>query len=320
MATGTYGTIRPADMSPSDVDITVFYSENRETTNTTVFKLDSSNLQEIENPINATTTGGGNTRLSIPVPVPEGFEIFGGLYKLNLPVDSFSSKGIYSIVFKPVEIRTKIVDCGVLSAFPDVKGIVLDGSDPNLNTFVDKLENNNLIGYRIEYLNSNRSVTDRKLRNFFKIVTSNNRSEPINQNITNTSQKAIRYRFNDNSTLVFCTVSPSSSSNVTPNVLPFIGSPNQDIIITNTFFSPFVLELELVDYDIESLAIGLFGNQTKSLEDGIYTIYNFNTDIYKQYNIYEIKDRFTGKPLFEIKEDKLNNIDFTKAFNNISSV
>ena len=321
MATGTYGTIRPADMSPTDVDITVFYSENRETTNTAVFKLDSSNLQEIENPVvGGTPIGGGGTSRLAQDTSTTGFEIFGGLYKLNLPVDAFSAKGIYSIVFKPVEIRTKIVDCGVLSAFPDVKGIVLDGSDPDLGAFVDKLENNNLIGYRIEYLNANKSVSDRKLRNFFKIVTSNNRSEPVNQNITNTSQKAIRYRFNDNSTLVFCTVSPSSPTNVNPNVLPFIGSPNQDIIITNTFFTPFVLELELVDYDIESLAIGLFGNQTKSLEDGIYTVYNFNNDIYKQYNLFEIKDRFTGKPLFEIKEDRLNNIDFTKGFDDISNV
>lgn len=300
---GTYGTIRPADMAPSDVDITVFYSENRETENTRVFKLDSQNLIPIQNPNNTS-----------------GFEIFGGLYTLKLPVGDFGAKGIYTIVFKPVEMRTRIVDCGVLSAFPDIKGLLFDVSDPKLSEFVDKFENNNLIGYRIEYLNTDTSVSERKLQNFFKIVTSNNRAEPVNQNLTNTNQKAIRYRFNDNSTLVFCTVSPSSPSNVKPNVLPFIGSPNQEVIITNTFFSPFALEVELVDYDIESLAIGLFGNQTKSLEDGIYTLYNFNNDIYKQYNLFEIKDRFTGKPLFEIKEDRLNNIDFSKGFDDVSNV
>lgn len=304
MATGTYGTIRSADMSPTDVDITVFYSENRESSNTSVFKLDSQNLQPIANP--------NNTQA--------GFEIFGGLYTLNLPIEKFSSKGIYTIVFKPVEIRTRIVDCGVLSAFPDIKGILFDASDPNLANFVDKFENNNLIGYRIEYLNPDITATDRKVQNFFKIITSNNRAEPVNQNLTNTNQKAIRYRFNDNSTLVYCTVSPSTPSNVKPNILPFIGAPNQDVIITNTFFSPFVLEVELVEYDVESLAIGLFGNQTKSLEDGIYTVYNFNDDIYRQYNLFEIKDRFTGKPLFEVKENRLNNIDFTKGFDDISNV
>jgi hypothetical protein len=80
-----------------------------------------------------------------------------------------------------------------------------------------------------------------------------------------------------------------------------------------------MLEVEVVDHDIETLAIGLFGNQSKSLEDGVYTIYNFNNDIYKQYSLYEIKDRFTGQPLYEIKEEK-TSIDFTKTFNNVTSV
>jgi len=63
----------------------------------------------------------------------------------------------------------------------------------------------------------------------------------------------------------------------------------------------------------------LFGNQTKSLEDGIYTIYNFNNDIYKQYDLYEIKDKFNGKPLFEVREQR-TSIDFTKTFNSITTI
>lgn len=302
MASGVYGTIRAADMSPSDVEITVFYSPNRESSNTRIFKLDSSNLVPINNPNNTS-----------------GFEIFGGLYTLRLPVNDFGTKGIYTMTFKPTEIRTTIVDCGVLSAFPDIKGIVLDTSDPGLSAALQSFENNNLVGYRVEYLNTDTTAADKKIKNFFRIITSNNRSEPVNQNLTNVNQKAIRYRFNDNSTLMFCTLSPSAPTNVNPNVLPFIGTPNQEIIITNTFFSPFILEVEMVDYDIESLAIGMFGNQSKGLEDGIYTIYNFSDEIYKQFNLYEIKDRFTGKPLFEIKENRLNNIDFTKGFNDVSN-
>lgn len=302
MSTGVYGTIRPADMSPEDVDITVFYSRDRESANTKIFKLASSNLIPINNPVNTS-----------------GFEIFGGLYTLRLPVSDFGNKGIYTITFKPVEIRTKIVDCGVLSAFPDIKGIVLDTSDPNIASFITNFENNNLVGYRVEYINTNPTANNKKIQNFFRIVTSNNRAEPVNQNLSNTNQKAIRYRFNDNSTLVFCTLTPSAPSNVTPNTLPFIGQPNQDVVITNTNFSPFMLEVEIVDYDVESLAIGLFGNQSKSLEDGIYTIYNFSNEIYKQYDLYEIKDRFTGKPLFEIRENRFNNIDFGKEFDEVSN-
>lgn len=303
MANGTYGIVRPADMSPSDVDITVFYSQNRGEQTNRVFKLDSSNLIE-------------NNNIDNP---QSGFEIFGGLYTLKLPVEQFSDIGIYSIVIKPIEIRTKIVDCGVLSASPDIKGFILDGSDSGLSEFVEKIENNGLIGYRVEYLSPDPTADDLKLRNFFRIITSNNRAEPVNQNLTNTNQKSIRYRFNDNSSLIFCTLSPSSESNVKPNVFPFIGQPNQEIIITNTYFNPTMIEVEMVEHDIESLAIGILGNQTKSLEDGIYTIYNFNDEIFKQYNIFEIKDRFTGKPLFEIRQER-DNIDFSKDIDNITNI
>jgi hypothetical protein len=80
-----------------------------------------------------------------------------------------------------------------------------------------------------------------------------------------------------------------------------------------------MVEIEMVEHDIETLAYGLFGNQTKSLEDGIYTIYNFENQIYKQYNLFEIKDQFTGTPLFEVREER-DNIDFTKTFDNVSNI
>jgi hypothetical protein len=298
MSTGTYGIVRAADVDPSDVQITVFYSPNRQTQTTNTFTLGSNNLVNI---------GDSNT----------GIDVFGGLYTLNLPVSQFQSKGIYTIAIKPVEIRAKIVDCGVLSALPDNKGIVFDVSDPNLSPFTSKFENNNLIGYRIEYLDI-RNPT-KKVRNLFRVITSNNRSEPVTQNLTNTNQKAIRYRFNDNATLVFCTVTPNAPTNVKPDVVPYIGVPNQEVILTHTFFNPIMIEVEMIEHDFDTLAYGLFGNQTKGLEDGIYTVYNFDNNIYKQYNLFEIKDRFTGKPLHEVREER-TNIDFTKNFNDIANV
>ena len=307
MATGTYGIVRPADISPDDVEIFYHYTPSRDKIgNTNLIKLNSNEvLFKIDNP--------NKTQSNIT-----GFEVFGGMYTLKLPATSFSAKGFYSIIIKPVEIRTKIVDVGVLSAFPDTIGILFDLSSIPQN-FLTKFENNGLVGYRVEYLNPNQSVSDVKINNFFRVITSNNRAEPVNQNLTNSNQKAIRYRFNDNSTLTFCTVSPSSASNVKPNALPFVGQPNQQVIITNTFFNPIMLEVEMVEQDIETIAYGLFGNQTKSLEDGIYTIYNFNNDIYKQYNLYEIKDKFTGKPLFEVREER-TSIDFNKTFANITTI
>ena len=72
----------------------------------------------------------------------------------------------------------------------------------------------------------------------------------------------------------------------------------------------------MVEHNDETLSYALYSNQTKSLEDGIYTIYNYGDEIYKQYNLFEIKDEFTGKPLYEVRE-KRSVIDPTKDFNNI---
>jgi hypothetical protein len=307
MSQGTYGNVRPADISPDDVEVFYHYTPSRDKIgNTNLIKLDSNEvLIKIDNP--------NKSQSNIT-----GFEVFGGMYTLKLPVTTFSSKGFYTIYIKPVEIRTKIVDCGTLSAYPDIKGILFDISAIP-SQFVNKFENNGLVGYRIEYIDTNSASDDAKMNNFFRIITSNNRAEPVNQNLTNSNQKAIRYRFNDNSTLTYCTVSPSSTSNVKPNSLPFIGQPNQQVIITNTFFNPIMVEVEMVEHDVETLAYAIFGNQSKSLEDGIYTIYNFNNDIYKQYNLYEIKDQFTGTPLFEVREGRAS-IDFTKTFTSVTTL
>lgn len=307
MSLGTYGTTRAADISPEDVEIFYHYSPSRDLIGDTVLKkLDPTQvLIKIDNPNKYQSN-------------VTGFEVFGGLYTLKLPMATFGTKGFYTVIIKPIEIRTTIVDVGVLSASPDIKGLVFDiSSIPS--KFASKFENNSLVGYRVEYLNSNTSGGEAKMNNFFRIITSNNRSEPVNQNLTNTNQKAIRYRFNDNSTLSFCTLSPSSASNVKPNAMPFIGQPNQQVIITNTHFNPIMLEIEMVEHDIETLAYGIFGNQTKSLDDGVYTIYNFDNDIYKQYNLYEIKDKFTGKPLFEVREER-DSIDFNKIFKDITTI
>jgi hypothetical protein len=307
MSQGTYGIIRPADITPDDVEIFYQFSPSRDQLgNTTLQKLNPADiLLPIDNP--------NKTQSNVT-----GFEIFGGMYTLKLPTSIFGSKGFYTIIIKPIEIRTRIIDVGVLSAFSDIQGLIFDLSAIP-QQFLNRFENNGLVGYRIEYLNTNTSGANSKITNFFRVITSNNRAEPVNENLTNSNQKAIRYRFNDNSTLTFCTVSPSSASNVKPNALPYIGQPNQQVIITNTFFNPIMVEIEMVQQDIETLAFALYGNQTKSIEDGIYTIYNFNNQIYKQYDLFEIKDTFTGNPLFEVREQR-TTIDFTKNFTNVTIV
>lgn len=298
---GIYGNIRPADVSLEDIEVFLHFTPSRNQLGDVNFtKLNTNDvLIKLNNPNNV-----------------NNIEIFGGVYTLKLPTSLFGVKGFYTIMIKPIEIRTKIIDTGVLASQPNIRGLVFDSTKVSSN-FISKFKNNGLIGYRIEYLN--KTSTNVKINNFFRIITSNNKSEPVSQNLTNTNQKAIRYRFNDNSNLVFCTVTPNSNSDIKSNVVPYIGEPNQDVIITNTYFNPIMLEIEMVEYDMDTLAIGVFGNQTKTLEDGVYTLYDKNNEIYKQYDLFEIMDQFTGKPLTEVKQER-SNIDFTKNFKNLNTI
>ncbi len=300
MATGNYGTIRSADVSPDDVEIILNYTPSRdETDNFVLTKLDA---KSILRPYFHNATTGGNS----------GVEILGGLYNLKLPADQFNKLGIYTLYIRPAEIRTKITDCGVLSSLPNVKGIVIDLNNVP-SQYRNKFVNQGLIGFRVEYLNSDGT----KIPNFFRIITSSFYCEPVVQNLTNTSQKAIRYRYVEStSNLLFCTLSPSSSPTNKPSATPFIGQPDQNVIITNTFFNPITTEIEIVEHDISTLAIALYGNQTKSIDDGIYTIYDSANNIYKQYNLFEVRDQF-NELLYEVRQDRNNNIDFSKSFNNI---
>ena len=77
------------------------------------------------------------------------------------------------------------------------------------------------------------------------------------------------------------------------------------------------MDIEIVEHDISTLAIALYGNQTKSMEDGIYTIYDTSNNIYKQYNLYEIRDQF-NELLYEVRQDRGSDIDFSKNFTNIT--
>jgi hypothetical protein len=300
MAVGTYGTIRPADVSPEDVEIILNYTPSRD--QTTDFVLKTLDAPSILRPYFNNTNTGGNA----------GIEVLGGLYNLTLPAEEFNQIGIYTLMIRPAQIRTTISDCGVLSALPNVKGIVIELSNVP-EQFRNKFVPQGLVGFRIEYLNADGS----KVPNFFRIVTSCFYCEPVVVNQVNTTQKAVRYRYVDGvSNLMFLTVSPSSSPTNKPNATPFIGQPSQSIIISNTFFNPITIEVDIVEYDTSSLAIALFGNQTKSIDDGVYTMYDSENNIYKQYNLYEIRDQF-NELLYEVRQDRDGNIDFSKSYDNI---
>jgi hypothetical protein len=301
MAVGSYGTIRPADVSPDDVEIILHYAADRSAiSDTSLTKLVSS---DILTPVFHNTDTGGTSDV----------ELLGGMYNLRLQTDTFSDIGIYTLHIRPKQIRTVITDCGVLSSLPSVRGIVIDlggVSEEDRNKFVPQ----GLVGYRIEYIDI---TTLQKVPNFYKLVTSSFYCEPVTTNLTNSTQKSIRYRYSDSPTnLIFLTVTPSSAPTTRPNIIPFIGQPNQNIILTNSHFNPTTIEIEMVEHDISTLALALYGNQSKATSSGIYTIYDGGNNIYKQFNLYEVKDEF-NETLYEIREER-TDIDQTLNFDDIT--
>ena len=90
---------------------------------------------------------------------------------------------------------------------------------------------------------------------------------------------------------------------------------NQDIILTNTFFSPVLIEVELTEHDIETLATGVFGDQSKSKVDGILTYYDNDGNIYKQFDVFETENS-QGLVDYEVKIER-DNIDTSKDLTNV---
>lgn len=290
---GVYGNKTIANFNPNtDAEVYLSYVSSRSVINNNFVIQETSKFLTRQLAENSTTNP------------------LGGIYNLKMPIDVFNKVGIYNIYIRPRQFEATIQDIGVLSAYPEIRGVILKSSEMLSKNF----ENDSLIGYKIEYYNQ----TNVKIDNLFRIITSNNKCEPVNQNITSSNQKSIRYRFNDASDLLFLTVSPSSASNVKPNTLPYIGHSGGKIILSNTFFNPILLEIEITKNDIETLYTSLNGNQIRNLDKSLVTTYNDQNEIFSQYERYLIKETATGKPIREIKENK-TNIDFREDYNTILS-
>ena len=198
----------------------------------------------------------------------------------------FGNLGIYTIYIKPKEIRTTILHISTLAAYPDVRGLVLD---------TNGMSNGSLVGYRIEYFNES---GDRE--EDFRIITSNNRCEPVAQVFNDATQNGVRYRFNDAASLMFCTVTPSTSLSFNSNTLPNIGTVGQEIALINTKFNPLCIEGEMVENDAETVATMLNGDQIRDLEHATITTFNKNHEPFSQFSYYTSKNKL-GKALYEVK-------------------
>lgn len=296
MSTGVYGTTIPSRVTSNDVDIFYAYHETRSSDsveNAVFTKLPSSILSDA---IYDGDTGSTDNILE-------------GLYNLKLPMQYFNRVGFYTVYIKPREIPVVISDVSTLSQFPDVKGLVIDTTAIEDEAFRSKLSSNNgAVGYRIIYI----SDTGER-QSYFRLVTSNNKCEPVIQSTSESSNKSYTYRYNDTSTLSFVTVTPSSAPSFKSNAAPYIGKPTQRVLFVNTLFEPVMLDIEMTRHDMDTLSYMLEGSQLRDLDNGLVTTFDKDNQIYHQSEHYTLKDSATGNPVFEVKRDRGDEIDFSQT-------
>ena len=284
---GTYGTKRPALIEKSDVDIFYSYRPNRNTDDpgfSSFVQLDSDIISSVD-----ASDRNGNNLGTLP-----------GVYNLRLPLTQFSDPGIYTIYIRPKEIDATILDVSYLAAYPDVRGIILNTSNMQNVSNSTIFNNGELVGYRIEYLDNSGVRTGE-----YRLITSSNRCEPVAQNLNDSVQNSIRYRFNDSSNLLFCTVTPCTAMSFKSSSTPYIGENGQKIKLINTKFNPVMMEVELVEHDAETISTMLEGDQIRNLDAGLITTFNKNGEIYHQASYGHVVNKGTG-----LNADyKLNHVD-----------
>ena len=303
MSIGVYGTNIPIHIDSNKlsslVDISYCYNESR-----AYDSLSSSKFKSLPSSVLANCTREVENGSNLD-------EIVDGMYTLQLPLSDFNKKGFYTVYIKPKEYAINITDVGCLSAYSDVRGIILD-----TNAISDDYEiiknmartNNGLVGFRIVFLDENGVRED-----YYRIVTSNNKCEPVIQAPNSSSDKTYTYRYDDSSSLTFLTVSPSSAPTFKSNATPYIGKPTQRILLVNTLFEPIQLDIEMVTHDADTISNMLEGSQLRDLDNGLVTTYNEKNEIYAQSEHYTLKENASGNPVYEVKKNKTDSIDFSQT-------
>ena len=304
MANGVYGTQIPALISDENiaryVDIYYCYSATR-------------NSSDVDG-VSFTQVASGDTpsflscvRSNVNTTQSTTDNLIEGLYNLKLPANIFGRKGFYTIYIKPKEVPVQISDVSVLKGFDSVRGVVL-----NLDTLPDAIKsdasvNNRLVGYRLILMNENERSTD------VRIVTSNNKCQPVVSAASTGDSKSYSYQYNDNSSFTFLTVTPSTALSFAANSTPYIGKATQKAYLVNTMFEPVCIELEMVSNDADSIANMISGSQLRDLNNGLITTFDENNNILMQHEMSTLKKTETGAPQYEIRENRKNNIDYSQT-------
>lgn len=288
MAVGIYGAVKSADVDFNDVDVLYSYAANRETLGDTQFQ-----------PLFSSVTNN------------EFRKMLGGDggYKLRLPANIFNKLGFYLLLVRPKTFQTQIVDCSFVITNNDQevqiskKGIVI----PKLQF----QSTGSLIGYQIEYFDDNGV----KIKNFHRIITSSD-VVSVNPNNNTTVSSSTTYVLDPSGNQLFITLTPDEASLITNEISADLGKSGQKILLSNTFFDPVMIEVEMVDQSIKTLSYALYGQSTRDLETGVYSIFDELGNLYKQYNLLTRKKVFTDGNI-DIKEER-TNINRTQDFFNIS--
>jgi hypothetical protein len=288
MAVGTYGAVKLADADFNDVDVLYAYSSSRES-------LGDIQFQPLYNSVTN----------------DEFRKMLGGDggYKLRLPASIFNRLGFYMLLVRPKVFQTQIVDCSFVITNNDQeiqiskKGIV-----------IPKLQFQNtgsLVGYQIEYFDDNGV----KIKNFHRIITSSDLVS-VNPNNNTTNASSTTYVLDPNGNQLFLTLTPDEASLITSEISADLGKSGQQILLSNTFFDPVMIEVEMVDQSIKTLSYALYGQSTRDLETGVYSVFDEEGNLYKQYNLLTRKKVFTDGNI-DIKEERAE-IDRSQTFFNVS--
>lgn len=297
---GSYGTIIPIHINSNEisslVDISYAYHEKR-----TYDSLDSVEFKHLDSNILTLANREMNNT--------DADAYLEGMYNIQLPMNEFNKRGFYTVYIKPKEIETTITDVGSLTAYPSVRGLILDTANIPDSIIQTKARNNgDLVGFRVIYLDDE----GRRLGHY-RIITSNNMCEPMVQAPNSSSDKSYTYRYSETSSLSFITLSPSSAPTFKANALPYIGKPTQRILLVNTLFEPVTLDIELTSHDADTISYMLENNQLRNLDEGLVTTYNDNNEIYHQTEHSTLKDSATGRPIYELKQKRTDNITFSET-------
>ncbi len=289
MSVGSYGSRTLSNISFNDVDILYTYSATRQDVGDLQFTPLFNNIT--------------NNELK---------RILGadGLYKLRLPANVFNKLGFYSVLIKPKSFEVEIIDCSFIVQNQDneiqisKKGIII----PTLQFRTS----GSLIGYQVQYFDDNGI----KINNLSRIITSSDLVS-LASNTNSSSPSSTSYNLDPaGGSFLFLTLTPDELSLISSQQKVDLGKAGQKILLSNTFFDPEIIEIEMVDQTIKTLGYALYGNSTRDLDSGVFSVFDEFGNLYRQYNLFTQKKQFSDGNI-DVKSNR-TSINLDQTFFNLA--